>query len=178
MQETQGRYPGVGIGNSLQYSCLEHFMERSLEGCLQRVGHNLGTELCCAVISQAQLCPTLGDPMDSSLPGSSVHWDSPGKNTGVGSHFLPQGIFLTQEQNMGLMHCRQILYQLSYQGRPQRLSTRTQNKYLLLLSLFKFTSLRVKSQRGAFFHKTLTGRKNFASLNAILLRPELGTGFK
>ena len=98
MQETQGRYPGVGNGNSLQYSCLEHFMERSLHSMgLLRVGHDLATELCCAVISQAQLCPTLGDPMDSSLRGSSVHWDSPGKNTGVGSHFLLQGIFLTQE---------------------------------------------------------------------------------
>ena len=36
-------------------------------------------------------------------------WDSPGKNTGVGSHFLLQGIFLNQESNLGLPHCRQIL---------------------------------------------------------------------
>ena len=35
-----------------------------------------------------QLCPTLCDPMDCSLPGSSVHGDSPGKNTGVGCHAL------------------------------------------------------------------------------------------
>ena len=40
--------------------------------------------------------------------------NSPGKNTGVGCHFLPQGIFLTQELNLGLLHHRQILYQLSY----------------------------------------------------------------
>ena len=33
-------------------------------------------------------CPTLYDPMDCSLPGSSVHGDSPGKNTGMGCHFL------------------------------------------------------------------------------------------
>ena len=38
------------------------------------------------------------------------------KNTGVGSLSLLQGIFLTQESNQGLLHCRQILYQLSYQG--------------------------------------------------------------
>ena len=38
------------------------------------------------------------------------------KNTGVGSLFLHQYIFLTQELNQGLLHCRQILYQLSYQG--------------------------------------------------------------
>ena len=37
----------------------------------------------------AQSCPTLCDPMDCSLPGSSVHpWDFPGKSTGVGCHFL------------------------------------------------------------------------------------------
>ena len=36
----------------------------------------------------AQSCLTLRDPMDCSLPGSSVHEDSPGKNTGVGCHFL------------------------------------------------------------------------------------------
>ena len=104
----------------------------------------------------AQKCPTLCDPMECSPPGSSVHGDSPGKNTGVGCHALPpgdlpspetepksltlqvdslpseppgkpkntgvgslslfQGIFLTQEFNRGLLHCRRILYQLNYQG--------------------------------------------------------------
>ena len=42
--------------------------------------------------------------------------DSPGKNTGVGCHFLLQGIFLTEESNPGLLHCRQMIYQLSYEG--------------------------------------------------------------
>ena len=37
------------------------------------------------------------------------------KNTGVGSLLLLQWIFLTQESNQGLLHCRWILYQLSYQ---------------------------------------------------------------
>ena len=45
-------------------------------------------------------------------------WNSLGKNTGEGSHSLLQGIFPTQELNRGLLHCRQILYQLSYQGSP------------------------------------------------------------
>ena len=40
------------------------------------------------------------------------------KNTGVGSLSLLQGIFLTQKLNQGLLHCRQILYQLRYQGSP------------------------------------------------------------
>ena len=43
-------------------------------------------------------------------------WDSPGKNTGVGCHFLLQGIFPTQGLNLGLLQCRKILYWLSYQG--------------------------------------------------------------
>ena len=45
-------------------------------------------------------------------------WASPGKNTGVGSHSLLQGIFLTQGLNPGLLHCMQSLYHLSHQGRP------------------------------------------------------------
>ena len=40
-----------------------------------------------------QSCPTICDPMNCSLPGSSVHGDSPGENTGVGCHALLQGIF-------------------------------------------------------------------------------------
>ena len=46
-----------------------------------------------------QSCLTLCNPMDYSPPGSSVHWDSPGKNTGMGSHALLQGIFLTEGLN-------------------------------------------------------------------------------
>ena len=42
------------------------------------------------------------------------------KNTGEGSLSLLQWIFLTQELNRGLLHYRQILYQLSYEGSPMR----------------------------------------------------------
>ena len=45
-------------------------------------------------------------------------WDSPGKNTGVGCHFLLQGLFPAQGSNPGLLHCRWILYQLSHKGSP------------------------------------------------------------
>ena len=104
--------------------------------------------MCLVVQSRLTLC----EPIDCSLPGSSVHGDSlskntrvwpgpppgdlpnpelkprsptlqvasepPGKprNTGMGSRSLLQGVFLIQELNWGLLHCRQILYQLSYQG--------------------------------------------------------------
>ena len=67
----------------------------------------------------AQLCLTLCDPMDCSLPSSSVHKDFPGKNTGVGCHALLQRMLPTQRSNPGLPHCRQILYQLSHQGSPR-----------------------------------------------------------
>ena len=68
-----------------------------------------------AMLSQS--CLTLCDHMDCSRPGSSVRGDSPGKNTGVGSHALLQGIFSTQGSNPGLLHCRRIPYHLSHQGR-------------------------------------------------------------
>ena len=48
-----------------------------------------------------QSCPTLCNPMDCSLPGSSVHGDSPGKNTGVGYHAPLQGSNL---RLLGLLH--------------------------------------------------------------------------
>ena len=50
------------------------------------------------------------NPMDYSPPGSPVHGDFPSKNTGMGSHFLFQGIFLIQGSNLCLLHCRWILY--------------------------------------------------------------------
>ena len=73
--------------------------------------------LCSCLV--AQLCPTLCDPVDCSPPGSSIHGDSPGKNTGVGCHALLQGIFPTQRSNPGLLHCRQILYHMNHQESPR-----------------------------------------------------------
>ena len=46
-------------------------------------------------------------------------WNFPGENTGVGCHFLLQGIFLTQGSNLGLLHCRQTVYYLSHLGSPK-----------------------------------------------------------
>ena len=55
-----------------------------------------------------QSCPTLCNSLDCSPPGSSVHGDSAGKNTGEGCHALLQGIFPTQGLKPGLPHCRPI----------------------------------------------------------------------
>ena len=73
--------------------------------------------MCSAVLSHSVMSDSL-HTMDCSLPGSFVYGDSPGKNTGVACHALLQGLFPTQGSNSGLLHCRQILYQLSYQGSP------------------------------------------------------------
>ena len=124
---------------------------------------------CCCLVTK--MCSTLCNPVDCSLPGSSVYgisqasilewvaisffrgssqprdlstpqlqsesescsvmssslwphglhspWNSPGQNTGVGSHSLRQQIFPTQGSNPGLPHCRQIVYQLNHQGNPR-----------------------------------------------------------
>ena len=53
-----------------------------------------------------QLHPTLCDPMDCKLARFLCPWDSPGRNTGVGSPSLFQGIFPTQGSNLGLLHCK------------------------------------------------------------------------
>ena len=60
------------------------------------------------------------EPRSPALQADSLPAEPPGKpkNTGVGFHFLLQRIFPTQELNWGLLHCRWILYQLSYQGSP------------------------------------------------------------
>ena len=61
-----------------------------------------------------------GKPHGCSPPGSSVHGDSSGKNTGVDCHALLQGIFPNQGSNPGLPHCSWILYHLNHQGSEAR----------------------------------------------------------
>ena len=61
-----------------------------------------------------QSCLTL-----CNVHGLYSPWNFPGQKTGVGSLSLLQGIFPTQGSNPGLLHCRQILYQLSHQESPE-----------------------------------------------------------
>ena len=88
-----GRFPGEGNGNPLQYSCLENSMNRE---------------------ASVQFSPSV---MSDSFQLYGLHparllcsWNSPGKNTGEGSHSILQGIFPTQGSNLGFPHCRQVLY--------------------------------------------------------------------
>ena len=88
---------------------LHHCLLPQLSSCYNIIVTRLGKSLHCAVLCLvAQSCLTLCDPIDYSPPGSSVHKESPGKSTGVGCHALLQGIFLTQELNQGLLHCRRF----------------------------------------------------------------------
>ena len=78
---------------------------------------NILRDIYCAVLFLiTQLCPNFCNPREGNPPGSSVHGDSPGKNTGVGFHALLQRIFPTLGLNPGLPHFRQILYRLNHQG--------------------------------------------------------------
>ena len=65
------------------------------------------------VLWKVKLRPTL-QPHELEPARLLRLWDFPGKNTGVGCHFLFHGIFLTQGWNLGLPHWRQTLYHLSH----------------------------------------------------------------
>ena len=73
------------------------------------------------VCSAAQSCLTLQPPelQPTRLP---FPWDSPGKNTGVGCHFLLQGIFLTQGSSPPLLHWQADSLLLRYLGSPNKLT--------------------------------------------------------
>ena len=63
----------------------------------------------CVCVLVVQSCATLWTPWTVAHQAPLL-WNSPDKNTGVGCHFLLQGIFLTQRSNLDHQHCRQILY--------------------------------------------------------------------
>ena len=91
------RRPGVGNGSPLQYSCLENPTDRG--------AHTLNFQ---SSVSVVVLCPTLRNPRGF-----------PSKNTGMGCHFLLQGIFLTQGSNSSLsylLHWQEDPSLLSHQG--------------------------------------------------------------
>ena len=60
----------------------------------------LGHLAAAAAAKSLQSCPTLCDPIDGSPPGSPRPWDSPGKNQGVGCHFLLQCMKVKSESEV------------------------------------------------------------------------------
>ena len=119
--------------------------------------------------------PTLCDPMDCSLPASSVHgifqaivcpWDFPGNSTEVDCHFLLQGIFPTQGPNPGLPHCRQTLYRLSHQGSLEgwRQSSEGRSRPLAVTSeVQQGTRCRAWGRRAVSQNRQLSGTDGAAS---------------
>ena len=71
----------------------------------------------CGMGSESESCSVVSDSLRPH--GLYSPWNSPCKNTVVGSRSLLQGIFTTQGLNPGLPHCKQILYQLSHKGSPR-----------------------------------------------------------
>ena len=67
------------------------------------------------LVKVTQSCPTLCDPVWPLY----TSWNSPSQNTGVGSLSHLQGISPTHGLSTGLLHCRQILYQLSHKESPR-----------------------------------------------------------
>ena len=70
-------------------------------------------DYCCLITKS---CPTVLWPHGLQSARLLCPWNSPGKNTGMGSYSLLQGIFWTQGLKLGLLHCWQILCCLSHQG--------------------------------------------------------------
>ena len=79
-------------------------------------------------------CSGVSDSLQPHEPCSP--WNSPGRNTGMGSCSLHQGIFPTQGSNSGLPHCRRTLYQLS-----PREALHTMKKHVIQILLFRTWSL-------------------------------------
>ena len=98
-------------------------------------------------ILQARILEWVAFPFSRDIPNPGIEPKSPtlqvdslpaepqGKpqNTGVGSQSLLQGIFPTQKSNWGLLHCRLILYKLSYQGAQDNFSQNSFSLFFLRL---------------------------------------------
>ena len=141
------RSSGGGHGNPLQCSCLENPLDGGAcwaavyeaaqsQTQLKQLSSSSSSSIYLHFVESMEFSrpeywsgpfPSPGDlpnpgiePRSPTLWADSLPAEPPGKpkNTGVGSLFLLHQIFPTQESNWDLLHCRWILYQLSYQGSP------------------------------------------------------------
>ena len=89
----------------------------------EQVGFNRNSLMAHFTIKQYWKWKWSHSVMSDSLPTRLLRpWGFPGNSTGVGCHFLFQGIFPTQGSNPGLLHCRQTLCHLSHQGSQSSMS--------------------------------------------------------
>ena len=92
-----GQNTGVGCHALLQRIFPTQGSNPGLPHCRQVLYH---LSFSAAAAKSVQSCPTLCDPIGSSPPGSPCPWDSPGKNTGVGCHFLLQCMKVKSEREV------------------------------------------------------------------------------
>ena len=102
-------------------------LRKESEKQFYRLPRHLSTVLCCSVMSDSLWCCEL---WSTKL---FCPWNYPGKNTGVGCHFLLQGIFLTQGSNpclLGFLHWQADSFRTESPGKPIHLSTPCQKNIL------------------------------------------------
>ena len=106
-------------------------------------------------------CPVMSD---SAALWTVAHGDSLHKKTGVGCHSLLQRIFPTQRWNPGLLHCRQIIYRLSHQGRVDVVLLLA--KYLI--NFYLYFSSKISVSVTGIFKVSCYWFSNFAVFNVNL----------
>ena len=109
--EFSGKGTGVGCHSLLEGIFLTQWSNLSL---LHWQADSLPSEPPGKPESESESCSVVSNSVRPN--GLHGQWNSPGQNTGLGNLFLLQGIFLSQDSNQCLLHCRWILYQRNYQG--------------------------------------------------------------
>ena len=119
--------------------------------------------------------------MDYSPPGSPLSMGFPGKNTGVGCHFLLQGMLLTQGSNSGVLHWLVDSLLQNLQGSPANLSTfwfilsificKIMYIFLLLLSSYTKAVRFIQLLTSWFSHVTMYPRDHFITVHRHLSPP-------
>ena len=98
-----------GVAKRKKKFKIEEYLRQKLEATEQE--KKLKSKYICfyMFVSHSVVSDSLRPPWTVACQ-APLPWDFPGKNTGMGCHFLLQGIFLTQGSNPSLLHYRQILY--------------------------------------------------------------------
>ena len=127
----------------------------------------VSSSVCACIVAQS--CPALSNPVDRSLLGFSAHGIFHSKNTGMGCHFLFQGIFPTQGSNLCLLcllHWQAGSLQLNYLGSP-RFPPEATAKYQ---PIFWFAFYNLKESENLFWNRVIWWQHMKSQLNRNLSR--------